>query len=115
MKIAWFNRYAGNAEEEKKYLEHGIEHYGKVYYNSDNAFPEENVLYMLGELNYRVHDYDKARDWFGKLMAMDKSNPMVKKGSERWFDIKTIDRHHLYGITGRYSVRLREFVQLQFA
>jgi uncharacterized protein (DUF2225 family) len=88
MKIAWFCRYSGNTAEENKFLEHSAGHYEKVYYSSDDSLPEANVMFMLGELNYRVNGYEKARPWFGKLIGMDKSNPMVKKGIERWQDIK---------------------------
>lgn len=89
MKIAWFNRYNENKEEEIKFIEHSSRHYEKLYYSSDDTFPEENVLYMLGELNYKVNGYEKARGWFGKLISMEKKTPMVKKGQERWMDIKS--------------------------
>ncbi|QUH21767.1 DUF2225 domain-containing protein [Alkaliphilus sp. B6464] len=87
MRIAWFNRYKKNTEE-MKYLQIALQQYEEAYSTGDNNLTESNLIYMIGELNWRLGNIEQTRKWFSKLLPLGNSDPIVKKGKERWLDIK---------------------------
>jgi len=88
MRIAWFNRYLGNQEEEQKFLRYAAEEYEKVYLDGDPAISEIQLVYILGEIYFLLKDKEKTKQWFNILFKHDAKDPIVKKGKDRWYDIK---------------------------
>ncbi len=97
MRICWLNRMAGNDEEEKKYMKGAVEFFEKVYDKEDLSGSEglgpEMVVYLLGELNYRLGNHSDAVKWFNIALSKYNNNPDVKKQTinmirDRWLEIK---------------------------
>ncbi|PKK90260.1 MAG: hypothetical protein CVV64_09850 [Candidatus Wallbacteria bacterium HGW-Wallbacteria-1] len=93
MRISWFARYVGDAAEEEKFMKVALDNYEKTFVDGDGEFPMDNLLYIMGELTWRLGNYDGAKQWFGKLFGFENpKSPMVKKGKERWYDIREARR-----------------------
>ena len=95
MRIAWFNRYKGDKIEEEKYLKYAYEEYEKAYKDGEKIISEEMQTYLLGELSYRLGEFEKARMWFGRLFALKNNIAIVNKGRDRWLSIKGENSHNL--------------------
>lgn len=92
-KIAWFNRYKDNKEEELRFLQYAYENYELAYTQSKTTIkgqtvPDEFIIYILGEFSYRLHKYKETRKWFSQLLTFNQNNKYVKKGKNRWSDIR---------------------------
>jgi len=87
IRVAWFNREEGNKEEENRFLELALREYEKTYEIGEGKLPEDTLLYMLGELNYRLDRYEECKKWFSRLMVMN--TKIAIQGKKRWQDIKS--------------------------
>ncbi|MBF8982849.1 DUF2225 domain-containing protein [Lutibacter sp. B2] len=92
-KIAWFNRYEENKEEEVRFLQYAYENYELAYTQSKTTIngqtvPDEFIIYILGEFSYRLEKYKDTRKWFSQLLTFNQNNKYVKKGKNRWSDIR---------------------------
>ncbi len=97
LRICWLNRMAGNIEEEFKYMQGAVEYFEKVYEEEDlhgnEGLGPELVVYLLGELNYRIGNHSDAVKWFNIAISKYGNNPAVKKHTidmirDRWLEIK---------------------------
>lgn len=86
LRLSWFYRYKGDVEKERKFIFFTINSFEKAFtgerINSDE-YDEIAILYLLGELNRRVDNYNKSIMWFDKVL----SHPQIK--SKRHIEIKT--------------------------
>ena len=59
-------------------------------FSDENAMELGTVLYLLGELNYRLEEYEKASKWFNVAFANSSeiSASMMDIIRDRWQDIK---------------------------
>ena len=92
LKIAWINRFKGNLEEERRFLEKSLELYTAIM-ESENLFKqqinESRLIYMIAELNTRVGDYTVARRWFSHLITDRGIEQKYKTlALDRWTDYK---------------------------
>lgn len=87
--IAWFYRYKGVVDDEKKYLEKAYRAYYKAYENSE-IFPETllqcGVAYLAGDIARRLGKDDEALRWFATALK----SPDIKK---RKFIKRLIEEH----------------------
>jgi uncharacterized protein (DUF2225 family) len=97
LRICWLNRILGNHAEEKRFMGGAAEFYEKAYEMEDadtgESLRPEIILYLLGELNYRLGKNPEAVKWFSSAISKCNSDPSVKPRTvnmirDRWMDIK---------------------------
>lgn len=92
MRIAWLHRIDNNPTEEEKYIKRSLEKYLEYFEKADlDNIPmgKHRLLYILGELNGRLENYEESRRWFNMLVYDKNIEPaMQKKARERWEDFK---------------------------
>lgn len=94
-RIAWFYRYIDNNEEEKRFLSYAYNKYNEAYNKSETKInnkemSEEIIVFLLGEFSFRTENYENTKHWFNTLFSYDRYNQTVKKGRDRWLDIKPL-------------------------
>jgi len=88
LRLAWLHRDI-DEKVERTYMEHAINCFEKAFSTEPlDENPEEELmtLYLLGELNRRIGQYNKAVQWFGKALAC----PFIKK--RRQIELKARDQ-----------------------
>lgn len=95
--ICWLNRLMNNSEEEQRFMKGAIESYKKAFEVEDleggKSISPEIVIYLLGELNYRIGNFAESAKWFNLAISKYGNNPAVKKQTinmirDRWMDIR---------------------------
>ncbi|AVF22845.1 DUF2225 domain-containing protein [Paenibacillus larvae] len=84
--LAWEYRRQGKEEEERRFLRFALESYKRLY--EIEPFDPHNVklMYMIGELNRRLGEYNEAIRWFS-LVVQDKKimdSAMIRASREQW-------------------------------
>lgn len=82
LKIAWMYRLKGDEVNEMEFLKQALEGLEHAY--SEESFPMYGMdrfttMYLLGELNRRVGDFDKAMQWFSKVITTPSVSPKLKE------------------------------------
>ncbi|WP_027623705.1 DUF2225 domain-containing protein [Clostridium lundense] len=81
LKIAWMYRILNDAQEELLFLKEALEGFNDAYYNEGfpiygmNSFA---LMYLIGELNRRTGDNEKALLWFGQVITAPAVSPKLK-------------------------------------
>ena len=97
LRISWLNRLIGNSNEEKRFMKGAVDFFEKTYstsmLHSDKSMSSEMMVYLLGELNYRLGQYDESIKWFNIGITKYARSPYAKKQTidmmrNRWMDIK---------------------------
>lgn len=92
LKIAWLNRYQKNIKEENRFLQNALDLYEQIYQTEDlDRLPvnKSKFIYLMGELNGRLGNYEMARKWFGILLTEKDIEPGIKQMTrERWLGYK---------------------------
>lgn len=101
-RLAGLNRMGDNKNEEIRFTKNAIDLYGEAYsvedFNDGNSIKPEIVLYLLGELNHRLGNFQASQKWFG-IAIMDYCNkpqtsPNISKMiRDRWVDIRSQQRN----------------------
>jgi uncharacterized protein (DUF2225 family) len=94
LRIAWMYRYKNDSPNEQQFLKYTISHYESAY--ATETFPmdkidEPTLMYLMGEFNRRIGEYDKATSWFGKVIGMpshSRKQALVDKAREQWDLVK---------------------------
>lgn len=97
LRLCWLYREIGNADEEKRFMKTAVKFYKKAYevggaYGEDDLNPEI-IVYLLGELSYRLGNAKDALQWFSLAISKYSRDPYVKKQTadmirDRWLEIK---------------------------
>lgn len=84
--IAWLYRYAGDREQEERFLRYALEAYVKVFESEDSALNNARLMYLIGELHRRLRDYSQAIFWFGRVIDDKKimDAAMIRACREQW-------------------------------
>ncbi|NLM36040.1 MAG: DUF2225 domain-containing protein [Clostridiales bacterium] len=82
LKIAWMYRLKGDESNEMEFLKQALEGLEHAYL--EESFPiygmdRFTTMYLIGELNRRVGDFDKAMQWFSKVITTPAVNPKLKE------------------------------------
>ncbi|MCL6560193.1 MAG: DUF2225 domain-containing protein, partial [Firmicutes bacterium] len=93
LKIAWLYRTAGQESEEREYCEKALYCFLESYRTEQSTDPksELNLLYLLGDLNYRLGRTDLAMRWLGTILAHPKkqTNPKIlERARELIYEIR---------------------------
>ncbi|QXM05642.1 DUF2225 domain-containing protein [Crassaminicella indica] len=71
LRLAWLYRYIGE-ERELEFLGHAVNCFEEAFRYEPlpiGNLDEVSLLYLLGELNRRLEQYDEAIDWFNKAVS----------------------------------------------
>jgi len=84
--IAWLYRYKGQTEQEMKFLQFALDAYISMYEHEGMDVNNARLMYLLGELNRRLQNYNDAVKWFSRIIndkrIMDAA--MIRKSREQW-------------------------------
>lgn len=94
LRLSWLFRIKEDREEELRFMRWSTELYGKAYqwedFDGKDSMELGTVLYLLGELNYRLGEYKKVSTWFNIAFtnASDINASTMGIIRDRWQDIK---------------------------
>lgn len=84
--IAWMYRYKEDEANEHRFLQHALDAYVKVYEVEEADLNNARLMYLIGELNRRLKNYNAAIQWFSRVVndkrIMDAS--MIRACREMW-------------------------------
>ncbi|WP_195892682.1 DUF2225 domain-containing protein [Desnuesiella massiliensis] len=72
LKIAWLYRLLEDYSSETTFLRQALEGFSEAYYSEDFPIYGMNrftTMYLIGELNRRVENYEQALLWFSKVIT----------------------------------------------
>lgn len=97
LRLCWLYREKGNSDEEKRFMKVSVDFYKKAYevggmYGEEDTKPEV-IVYLLGELNFRLGNSKDAAQWFNIAISQYSHDPSVKRQfadmiRDRWMEIK---------------------------
>lgn len=84
--IAWLYRYKDNKEQEMRFLQFALDAYVKVFEIEGADVNNARLMYLIGELNRRLGNYQKAVLWFGRVINDKKimDAAMIRASREQW-------------------------------
>lgn len=84
--IAWLYRYKGDVEQELRFLRFCLDSYILVYEYEGVGANNARLLYLIGELNRRVGDFNQAVLWFSRVINDKKivDASMIRASREQW-------------------------------
>lgn len=84
--IAWLYRYKGDQEQEQRFLNYCLEAYIKVYEYEGVAINNARLLYLIGEINRRIGNFNEAVKWFSRVINDKKivDASMIRACREQW-------------------------------
>lgn len=93
LKLAWIYRGAGDREMESLWLKQARHFFLEVYEKglSLGTKQELRLMYLLGEIHYRLEDYKQAVDWFSRITnhPEHKQFPQYARlARQRWQEIR---------------------------
>lgn len=82
LKIAWMHRLLNNNEQEISFLRQALEGFNNAYINE--IFPiyglqRDSFMYLLGELNRKLENYQDALLWFSRTIISTNSSTRIKE------------------------------------
>lgn len=90
LRLAWLYRFAEDKGREEQFLGFAKEGLEKAYINEKlpiGALKEDALLYLLGELSYRLQEYDEAVIWFSRQIQLPKhkNRPFIERRTrDQW-------------------------------
>ena len=90
LRLAWIYRIEEQVDQEERFLRLALDEYEKSYIESDfmkTSMTELRLLFMIGELNRRLKDYQKAIQYFSKITEHPNRNnelKMLNMAREQW-------------------------------
>ncbi|ALS20504.1 MULTISPECIES: DUF2225 domain-containing protein [Paenibacillus] len=84
--IVWLYREKGDEEQEKRFLQYALAEYTRAFETEAGEMNNARLMYLLGELNRRLKNYQEAVKWFGRVIN-DKSimdAAMIHACREQW-------------------------------
>ena len=78
MRVAWFNRYKRYCRG-KKYLKLAYDAYLHNYERGGSDMTDEMHCYLLGEISYRLGNFETSRLWFSKLFTLNGDRAIINK------------------------------------
>jgi hypothetical protein len=84
--IAWLYRYKNMTEMENRFLQFALNSYIKVYEVEGPDIDNARLMYLIGELNRRLKNYNEAVKWFARVVndkeIMDAA--IIRRCREMW-------------------------------
>lgn len=84
--IAWLFRYEENHIDEKRFLRFALQAYIRVYEVEGVALNNAKLMYLIGELNRRIGEWNDAVRWFSRVVNDKKivDAAMIRASREQW-------------------------------
>ncbi|MFD2670739.1 DUF2225 domain-containing protein [Marinicrinis sediminis] len=84
--IAWLYRYRKQHEQEKRFLQFALDAYIRVYEIEGVSVNNAKLMYLLGELQRRLKNYNEAIRWFSRVVNDQKimDAAMIAACREQW-------------------------------
>ncbi|GAA3409303.1 DUF2225 domain-containing protein [Paenibacillus hodogayensis] len=84
--IAWLYRIQSNKEQEQRFLGFALDAYVRVFETEGAEVNNARLMYLIGELNRRLGNYQKAVLWFGRVINDKKimDSAMIRASREQW-------------------------------
>ncbi|MFC5702877.1 DUF2225 domain-containing protein [Cohnella faecalis] len=88
--IAWLYRYAGQKEQELRFIAFAKDAYIRVYETESVSYSNARLLYLIGELNRRLGNFHEAVRWFSRVIHDKKivDASMIRASREQWTAIR---------------------------
>ncbi|TXK84855.1 DUF2225 domain-containing protein [Paenibacillus sp. N3.4] len=84
--LAWLYRSSGDWEQEKRFLAFALEAYIHVFETEGMDINNAKLMFLIGELNRRLSNYNEAVRWFSRIIndrkIMDAG--MIRASREQW-------------------------------
>ena len=96
LRLAWLYREIGNKPQEMRFLRLSFTHYNESYSTGDYEklnMSEMRVLYMIGELAFRLDDIEQATRYFSRIIerqSLGGDAKIVDMAKERWESVRAI-------------------------
>lgn len=88
--MAWMYRYVNNEEMEQRFLKHALDAYTAVFESGEDELNAAKLMYIMGEINRRLKQFDEAIRWFSRVVndkkIMDAN--MIRACREQWAVVK---------------------------
>lgn len=88
--IAWMYRYKQDEEMEQRFLRYTLDAYTSVFESGEDELNAAKLMYLMGEINRRLKQYDEAVRWFSRVVndkrIMDAN--MIRACREQWAVVK---------------------------
>lgn len=90
LRLAWIYRYLNQQPNEERFLRLAVQAYEQAYDLLDftqSEMSEEKVLYILGELERRLHRYQDSVRYFNRCIEVGRRSgekKMVTRAREQW-------------------------------
>ncbi|WP_244834612.1 DUF2225 domain-containing protein [Clostridium sp. BJN0001] len=81
LKMAWMYRLLEDTSNEKQYIKQAIDCFSSTYYKEDlpvYGLQRDSLIYLLGNLNYRIDNKEEALKWISKVLTSFNSSYRVK-------------------------------------
>lgn len=84
--IAWLFRYEENHNDEKRFLQFALQAYIRVYEVEGVALNNAKLMYLIGELNRRIGEWNDAVRWFSRVVNDKKivDAAIIRASREQW-------------------------------
>lgn len=88
--IAWLYRYEGMLEQENRFLGFALDAYVRVYETETDSLSNARLMFLIGDLNRRLGNYNDAVRWFGRVIQDKKivDAAMIRASREQWQNIR---------------------------
>jgi uncharacterized protein (DUF2225 family) len=84
--IAWLYREKEDVEQENRFLRFALNAYIEVYETEGISLNNAKLMYLIGELNRRLGEFNEAVKWFARVVndkrIMDAA--MIKASRDQW-------------------------------
>ncbi|WP_037291268.1 DUF2225 domain-containing protein [Saccharibacillus sacchari] len=88
--IAWLYRYAGNQEQEIRFIGFARDSYVRVYETEAAGPNDARLMFLIGELCRRLEEFNEAVRWFSRVIhdqrIMDAG--MIRASREQWATLR---------------------------
>jgi uncharacterized protein (DUF2225 family) len=90
IRLAWIYREAGDSESENRFLALAAKEYEESFVNTDftnTAMREIEILYLIGELNRRLGNYEKSLQYFKSVVGHEdrsRYTKLVNMARDQW-------------------------------
>lgn len=84
--LAWLYREQNNKELEHKFLRFALDAYVKVYEDGESGSNDARLMYLIGELNRRLGEWNEAVRWFSMVIRDERivDSAMIRACREQW-------------------------------
>ncbi|TYR78700.1 DUF2225 domain-containing protein [Priestia megaterium] len=100
LRLGWLYRILQNKQQEEHFLLHSLKFYTNAYVQESfsRTATELRLLYLIGELNYRLGFSQEAVKYFSEIIYKHKQHPDKKTfelTKDRWSEIRQEQKHLL--------------------